>query len=158
MTAMVPAHTLSSTILALFDETFTQVQGIYLDRGTSLSETLAAITAEQASTPMGREGSTIAAHVAHTIFYLDVSELYFQGRPPEKVDWGDIWRTVHAVDEKAWDDLRERLRDVADRVRSQIVAFDDWSQPDRFVEALPMIVHSAHHLGEIRQALGWIRP
>ena len=158
MTAMVPANTLSSTLLALFDETVTQVQGIYLDRGTSLSETLATITAEQASTPLGREGSTIAAHVAHTIFYLEIGELYFLGRPPEKVDWGEIWRTVHAVDEMAWSALRERLRDVADRVRSQIVAFDDWSQPDRFVEALPMIVHSAHHLGEIRQALCWIRP
>lgn len=158
MTAVVPADTLSSTFLALFDETFTQVQGIYLDRGTSMSETLAAITAEQASTPMGHAGSTIAAHVAHTIFYLEIGELYFRGRPPEKVDWGEIWRTVHAVDEKAWGDLRERLYEIADRVRRQIVAFDDWSQPDQFVEALPMIVHSAHHLGEIRQALCWIRP
>ena len=157
MTAVVPAAMLSSTYLALFDETFSQVQGIYLDRGTSLSETLAGITADQASTPMGREGSTIAAHVAHTIFYLEVSELYLQGRPPEKVDWGEIWRTVHAVDEVAWAELCARLKDVAARVRGEIGAFDDWESPERFVEALSMIVHSSHHLGEIRQALCWIR-
>ncbi len=157
MTAVVPAAMLSSTYLALFDETFTEVQGIYLDRGTSLSETLTAITAEQASTPLGREGSTIAAHVAHTIFYLEVSELYFQGRPPEKVDWDEIWRTVHVVDAEAWNDLGARLRGVAERVRGELVAFDDWESPERFVDAISMIVHSAHHLGEVRQALCWIR-
>ncbi len=36
----------------MFDETFEQVQGMYLDKGTSLFETLATVTAEEASRPV----------------------------------------------------------------------------------------------------------
>ena len=54
-------------------ETFESVFGIYLDKGASLFETLAQISAAQASQPM-RNCATIAAHVAHTTYYLTVLE------------------------------------------------------------------------------------
>ena len=39
----------TSILYDLLDETFERVHGIYLDKGTSLLETLATITAEEAS-------------------------------------------------------------------------------------------------------------
>ncbi|MFN8564453.1 MAG: hypothetical protein U0703_23185 [Anaerolineae bacterium] len=57
-------------LLDLLDETFIQHHGIYLDRGTSLFETLAPITAARASIPVGGECATLAAQVEHVRFYL----------------------------------------------------------------------------------------
>ena len=61
-------------LLEALDETFEQVHGIYLDKGTSLFETLATITAEQASQPVGGRCATLAAQVAHVDLYLGGAE------------------------------------------------------------------------------------
>lgn len=151
------AHeTVATAVLEVFDETFARVQGIYLDRGTSLLETLAGVSAHQASLPMGHGGATIAAHVAHVIFYLEVLERCLLTGEGEQVDWGETWRTVRAVDAEAWDALRGRVQVVSSRIRESLAAGEEWGAPDRLALALAMIVHSAHHLGEIRQALAWI--
>ena len=68
-------------------ETFENVHGIFLDKGTSLFETLAEISAEQASQPMGN-CATIAAHVAHMRYYMDVLEDRMFGRDLSYVNWG----------------------------------------------------------------------
>ena len=67
-------------------ETFESVHGIYLDKSTSLFETLATISAEEASIPVGEKCATLAAQVEHIRFYLDVLEQYMLGSPPENVD------------------------------------------------------------------------
>lgn len=157
MPSPVPHATIAAAVLELFDETFERVQGIYLDRGTSLVETLAETSADQASTPMGRHGATIAAHVAHVIYYLDIMERYLQTGEGGVVDWGEVWRTVHVVDAQAWTDLQTRLRETDARIRTRLAGTQDWGAPDRLALALAAVVHSAHHLGEIRQALAWIR-
>lgn len=157
MTLSMPQATVAAAVLELFDETFERVQGIYLDRGTSLAETLAETTAEQASTPMGRHGATIAAHVAHVVYYLDIMERCLQTGDGGVVDWGEVWRTVHVVDAQAWTVLRARLIETGARLRAQLAETQDWGTPDRLALALAAVVHSAHHLGEIRQALAWIR-
>lgn len=59
---------------ALLDETFDNVHGFFLDKGTSMFETLAAISAEEASIPVGGKCPTLAAQVKHVAFYLDVLE------------------------------------------------------------------------------------
>lgn len=157
MPSPVPHATIAAAVLELFDETFERVQGIYLDSGTSLVETLAGTSAEQASTPMGRHGATIAAHVAHVIYYLDIMERYLQTGEGGVVDWGEVWRTVHVVDAQAWIVLQTRLRETDTRIRTRLADTQDWGAPDRLALALAAVVHSAHHLGEIRQALAWIR-
>ena len=157
MPSPIPHDTVATAVLELFDETFSRVQGIYLDRGTSLFETLESISAEQASRSMGGEGSTIAAHVAHVIYYLEVLERYLLTHDAGAVDWGEVWRSVHAVDEAGWNALRERLRATSARIREQLAGFDDWGVPDRLTESLGIVIHSSHHLGEIRQALCWLR-
>jgi hypothetical protein len=48
------------------------VRGIYLDKGTSMFETLAGISAEEATIPVGGKCATLDAQVKHVAFYLDV--------------------------------------------------------------------------------------
>src|SRR5579859_3016443 len=63
---------LINELMAILDETFESHHGIYLDKGTSLFETLATIDATQASIPVGSKCASLAAQVAHIIVYLEV--------------------------------------------------------------------------------------
>ena len=86
-----PDHSLSRDIYArlgyLLDETFESVHGIYLDKGTSLRETLAAVPAEVASRPVSRRGTSVVAHDVHLTFYLDLLGRGLRGEAVGPVDW-----------------------------------------------------------------------
>lgn len=139
-------------LLNFYDETFTQVHGIYLDRGTSLFETLEGISAETASIPVGAKCASIAAQVDHVRFYIDVLEQYMTGNPPaEKVDWKEIWLRVEAVTPEEWDAIKANLRTSYERIRTVIQGVETWD--DQLGDAFAIVVHTAYHLGEIRQAL-----
>ncbi len=133
-------------------ETFESVHGIYLDKSTSLFETLATISAEEASIPVGEKCATLAAQVEHIRFYLDVLEQYMLGSPPENVDWNEIWQTVSSVTEEEWADSQRRLRATYTRVSTSIFAIEAWGE-EQIGGPIGIIAHSAYHLGEIRQAL-----
>lgn len=149
------AEQFSRVISFVFDETFEQTHGIYLDRGTSLFETLAAITAQEASRPLGLASGTIAAKVEHVRFYLDVLADYMQGRK-ERVDWGEIWRTVAVVTPEEWAASQARLKASHQRVLQLVNESAGWESEDAMSGALGILVHTAYHLGEIRQALSQI--
>jgi hypothetical protein len=157
MTGQIAAETLGSTIFDFFTETFEQVQGIYLDKGTSLFETLATITAEEASRPVSANCASLAAQVEHVRFYIDTLETYMRGEDPGKVDWGAIWREVEAVTPEQWDASKQRLRESYERVVAHMKTFETWDVENQLGEALAIIVHTAYHLGEIRQALCTLR-
>ena len=133
-------------------EAFESVQGIFLDRGTSLMETLAGITAAEASIPVGGKCATIAAQVAHVIFYIDVLDRFIKTGQNERVDWGEVWRTVRGVDEAEWDDLRARLESAYRRIKTTISGYDRWEVQYSVGGAIGLAAHTAYHLGEIRQA------
>lgn len=152
MTELDLAQTVRRDLLDFFTETFEQVKGIYLDRNTSLFETLATISAEDASKPVSPTCATLAAQVAHVRFYVDVLEQYLNDDPPEKVDWGEVWRTVSTVTPEQWEVSKAELRASYDRVRALVESFEQ-IDGDRFGNTVAIIVHSAYHLGEIRQAL-----
>ena len=61
-------------LLALLDETFDEIHGYYLDRNTSLIETLKEINSEEAPIPVGGKCATLAAQVKHIAYYLEVYE------------------------------------------------------------------------------------
>lgn len=144
-------------LLDLLDETFVVHHGIYLDRGTSLFETLTTISAEQASIPVGGECATLAAQVEHVRFYLEVLRDYMVTHESVQVDWGEIWRTVSAVTPEQWSDSQARLRTSYDQVVALVQGYDTWDGEDDIGGAMAMLVHSAYHLGEIRQALCTLR-
>lgn len=157
MTDTVVRDRFKDALFATLSETFEQVLGIYLDRGTSLFETLDTISAEEASIPVGGRCATLAAQVAHVRFYLDVMSDYAQGKPAGPIDWQEIWRTVGAVTPEAWDTLKAELRATYQRVRAQLEAIETWDGENEINGAFGAIVHTAYHLGEIRQALCTIR-
>jgi hypothetical protein len=143
-------------ILMSLEETFENVRGLYLDKGTSLFETLATVTAEEASTPMGENCATIAAHVEHTAFYLEVVPKYVADNNFD-ADWGDIWTRVSAVTPEEWEASQKRLKDAYELIKDFAKNTPDWLAPDAIAGAMGMLMHNAYHLGEIRQALCKIR-
>ena len=83
----IPVKRLTFTLFGLLTETFEQVHGIFLDKGTSLFETLDGITAEQASRATSDHCATLAAQVNHVRFYIDVLEEYMLEARTEQADW-----------------------------------------------------------------------
>lgn len=144
---------LRESIFSLFEETFERVQGQYLDRGTSLFETLATISAAEASRPVSPTCATLAAQVEHVGLYIDVLDDAMAGIDRGRVDWDHIWRTVHAVTPEEWEASTAHLRERYERVRARMRAFETWEGEDDIGGALNILVHTAYHLGEIRQAL-----
>ena len=142
----------ADVLKSLLDETFDAHQGIYLDKGTSLFETLDGITAADASRASGH-AATIAAHVVHLTFYLEVLERYIQTGPSGPVDWRAIWRDVHAVTPTEWDEIRQKARAVGGRVRAMLAQRTNWDDERAVGGALAILTHTAYHLGSIRHAM-----
>ncbi len=142
-----------STVLFALDETFENVHGMYLDRGTSLFETLATISAEEASRPVSANCASLAAQVEHVRFYLELTIDYAQGRKRENVDWGEIWRTVREVTPAEWEASKDRLRETYQNVLALVKSVQTWEGEGEVGGVMGMIIHTAYHLGEIRQAL-----
>lgn len=154
MSNTIPVDMYVKEILGLLDETFESVprSSAYLDYGTSLFETLATITAEEASRPVSPTCSSLAAQVEHVRFYIELMERLIQGEDVGKVDWGEIWRTVRTVTPEQWEDSKARLIATYQHVRETIKSLP-YDSSDHVGGVMNVIVHTAYHLGEIRQAL-----
>jgi hypothetical protein len=148
----------TSALYYLLEETFDQVHGVFLDRGTSMFETLATISAEEASVPVGGKCATLAAQVKHTAFYLELMNRNVRSGSDERADWGEIWRTTSAVTPDEWEAIKARLRAAYDDIRALIADTQDWPDADHVGGAIATVVHTAYHLGEIRQALCTLKP
>lgn len=153
MATPIQAQHFTNALYALLDETFDNVQGFYLDKGTSLFETLATISAAEASIPVGGKCATLAAQVKHVAFYLDVLEKAVRTQQSEKVDWGQIWRETKDVTPAEWEALKNDLRASYNRIKALVNDTTEWPSDYEIGGAIAMIAHTAYHLGEIRQAL-----
>ncbi|MBE2184535.1 MAG: DinB family protein [Anaerolineae bacterium] len=156
MTNTIPVEVFLDNIRTLLTETFEQVRGIYLDRGTSLFETLETITPEMASIPVSATCATLAAQVEHTTFYIDLLVGNLTGNPPQQVDWSEIWNRVSAVTPEAWETSKARLKSSYQRVLAVLDGVK-WDDNRRVGEIIAIVAHTAYHLGEIRQALCTLR-
>lgn len=140
-------------LMAFMEETFeAKHHGIYLDRGTSLFETLETISAEEASIPVGGKCASLAAQVAHVTFYIESFERYALQGDDSPRDWGYIWRTVEKVTPQEWDDYKRKLNEAYQRMDQLFRENPIWNEVT-MGGALSIVVHTAYHLGEIRQAL-----
>ncbi|MCW5878717.1 MAG: DinB family protein [Anaerolineales bacterium] len=151
MTAIEPQEFVN-TITQLLDETFAVHQGIYLDKKNSLLETLDTVSAAEASIPVGGKCGSLAAQVAHVIFYIESFERYALQGDQTPPDWSQVWRTVEKVSEEEWQAYKDQLRTAYERMRRLFERNPLWNQ-DTMGGALSIVVHSAYHLSEIRQAL-----
>ena len=152
MSNQVALERFTEALFALLDETFEHVHGIYLDRGTSLLETLDTITAEEASRPVSARCASIAGQVEHVRFYLQVLQDYIQNKPVGKIDWPASWH-LKTVTPEEWAALKERLKAAHQSVLTVLRSVESWEGENEIGGALAIVTHTAYHLGEIRQAL-----
>ena len=142
-------------LLAVLKEAFegsSESWTYFTDRGAAYADTLGELSAAEASRPLG--GTTIAAHVHHVIFGLDVCAAWVAG-DRRIADWKESW-AVSEVDEAAWVDLSEDLRRAYLSFRDTVSrhALDD---EIAFGVAVGTAAHLAAHLGAIRQKLQFAR-
>ena len=121
-------------------------------------ETLATISAEEASVPVGGKCATLAAQVKHVAFYLDVLEHNVRTQQQERQDWGKIWRETSAVTSEECEVIKSQLRDSYNRIKRLISETTAWPSEQHIGGAIAAIVHTAYHLGEIRHALCTVKP
>ncbi len=153
MSTQMQVEHFKSALYGLLDEAFDNVHGLFLDKGTSLYETLATVSAAEASIPVGGQCATLAAQVRHVDFYLDVLERNVRTQRFEPVDWGKVWRETTAVTPDEWQAIQDSLRASYNRFKALIADTNDWPSEFEITGAIAAIVHTAYHLGEIRQAL-----
>jgi hypothetical protein len=159
MNTAVPVADIKVGLNLMFRETFARngVFGIYLDKGTTLFDTLAEVDAETASRPGRGRCATLAAHVEHMRFYLDTIEGYMNQTLDGQPDWDHIWNTVSAVTPDEWTAMQARLHASYERVSAVFQAMETMDGEQHLGAAMAMLLHSAYHLGEIRQMLCWLR-
>ena len=143
----------ANNLFQLMEETFEpKHHGIYLDEGTSLFETLDTVSAAEASIPVGGKCASLAAQVAHVIFYIESFERFALQGDNSPRDWGYIWRTVERVTPEEWEGYKSKLKDAYQRMDRLFHENKLWNE-DTMGGSLSILVHTAYHLGEIRQAL-----
>jgi hypothetical protein len=147
---------LRKVVLKSLDETFENVHGIYLDKGTSLFETLESVSAEEASKLVSPKCTSIAAHVEHARFYLHVLGDYIEEKPIPKIDWETTWLKTK-VTPAEWKALKAQLNDAYQRISKLINGFDTWEGEHEIGGAIAILLHSAYHIGAIRAMLCVIR-
>jgi len=148
-----PVPSVAADLLTLFDEAFDKHTGIFLDKGTTLFETIDTLDAAAASRSVGPGSGSIAAHVEHVAFYLGVAEAYVLGTIEGRPDWKAIWRDTHAVTPERWDAIRADLRAVHARIRARYATPGGWPASATPADLASFVVHTAYHLGAIRQIL-----
>jgi len=158
MSTTIQSEHFTGALYLLLDETFDNVHGIFLDKGTALFETLATISAAEASIPVGGKCATLVAQVKHIAFYLDVLEKGARTQKFERQDWGKIWRETKEVTPDEWETSKTDLRASYDRIKALIRDTTVWPGEQEIGGAIATIVHTAYHLGEIRQALCTLKP
>lgn len=149
---MIKQEDFLDNLFALFDETFDKTRGIYLDKDTSLFRTLETVSAQEASIPVGGKCASLAAQVAHVTFYLEVMEKYFLKQEIGKVNWDEVWRTIEKVTPEKWEESQRKLKDAYQHIETVFKNNEVWDE-DTIGGSMAIVVHTAYHLGEIRQAL-----
>lgn len=111
------------------------------------------LTAEQASARLIPERATLAAHVNHLRFSLDLLNRWAQGEEPyADANWQESWQ-IQFVTEEEWKNLRKSLQ-------SEVVAWLKAVRMPRDLDEITLTgvmasaVHAAYHFGAIRQVLG----
>jgi hypothetical protein len=112
---------------------------------------LDALSAEAASRPAAPGAASIAAHVDHVCYGLDLMNRWSGGEadPWSGADWAASWRK-NTVNASEWAALRARLRNTTRRWHTAL-------QTPRTMSVLELngviasVAHLAYHLGAIRQ-------
>ncbi len=154
MSDAIGVDTFRRTYLFLFEEIYGDPPkgdrgNAVLDADTGWRQSLEAVDAEQASRPVAPGGTTIAGQAAHTAYYIELLEALARGERPA-ADWPGSF-SPRAVDDQTWEHTRERLFGALGRFRAMVDASD--FPPEQLQGALGVLLHTAYHLGAVRQML-----
>lgn len=120
-------------------------------RDPGLLRSLDRLTAASASTLSPAGGASIAAHVDHLCFGLELMLRWSGGEtdPWTGADWPASWRRT-TVNDQEWVALRDRLRGATERWQQELAKPRDMSalELNGVISSIP---HLAYHLGAIRQ-------
>ena len=145
--------------LQLFKETFEGPEpggpSAFLNKGTGLFQTIDDISEEAASAAPRTNGSTIAAHIEHVRFYVDVHYKLLLGAR-DKINWEESWR-IKTVKASQWEALRQDLRKSYTTVVNHLRSINSWGEDEMSI-ALAIVAHTAFHLGAIRQLVLAVQP
>jgi hypothetical protein len=135
----------------LVDGASSRTGGFVLNTGDAgLLRSLDKLSAADASRSVN-DGATIAAHAQHVRYGLSLMNRWAAagGNPFADATWDEAWKRSR-VDEYAWQEIRDGLRDEAHRWLEAL-------NPAREVTDIELtgmiasIAHLAYHLGAIRQ-------
>ena len=119
-------------------------------RDIGLLKSLEKLSAGDASRSVN-DGATIAAHAQHVRYGLSLMNQWVTegGNPFANAKWDEAWK-ISSVDAAAWQEIRNGLRDEAQRWLKVL------SEPREVIDIeftglVASIAHLAYHLGAIRQ-------
>lgn len=114
---------------------------------------LDAMDAATASKPPSPGRPPIAAHIDHVHFGLSLLNRWAKGDadPWAGADWNASWRRTSVTDDE-WRVMRDALRQEADAWRDVVTTRTSWDHVSASA-ALSTAVHTAYHLGALRQIL-----
>ena len=119
------------------------------DPESGILGTIKKLKAEEASTSIIENGTTIAAHIEHLRWSLNKANSLLNGENPI-MNWSESWQ-VRRVDSEDWILLIEQLRREYNRLIQSLSSGVSIASGEPLNEVLALIPHVAYHLGAIRQ-------
>lgn len=149
-------ETIWKSFLDLFEEIYigsadSQTWIIDGQPGHGFTTVIKDITADVASKPIVKGGTSIVGHAEHLRWSLNFALQFFEGKTPN-ANWEESWK-LRAVNTPAWESVQLDLIDAYEAVKAQIAAREDWSNPEFLKGTLALLPHAAYHLGAIKQMI-----
>ena len=144
---------LSNMLTELFDSPPAGEAYVLNTGDPGLFRQLDAIDAATATRRLAPGRPPIAAHIDHVHFGFLLLNRWAKGQenPWAGVDWNASWQRT-SVTEDEWRTLRSALRREADAWRTVVETRTSWDAVSASA-ALSTAVHTAYHLGAVRQIL-----
>jgi hypothetical protein len=121
--------------------------------GAGILGTIGKLSAAQASRQPPGGLDTIAAHVNHLRFSLELANRAFRGENPyADADWSQSW-TVREVNEQEWRDLSAALTSEYEKITETLHGEINLEESVVLTGTLALIAHGAWHLGALRQLM-----
>src|SRR5262245_57391369 len=140
-------------VLVLLKETFEGPSGpstFYIDNDpkAGLLAAIDALSPSEASRAPKPDAPSIAGHVHHLAFHVEMSSAWLTGDRDAR-DWSKRWSVMEG-DAKEWDALRRRVRSEYEKL-VRAVREEESARGEALTTAVASIAHAAYHLGAIRQ-------
>ena len=149
---MNPLHASLALLFAELTDGASPDAAYTLNRGDpGLLRSLDGLSAAAASSPPPAGGASIAAHVDHVRYGLELMNRWSAGEadPWSSADWTASWRRTTVSDEQ-WAALREQLRGETRRWHKALATPRTMSDLE-LNGVIASVAHLAYHLGAIRQ-------